>query len=73
MLITAVYGLYSGKVATGELRGSEHTPFWEEGGRGKYANKPILIIGGSSAVGQQGIFPFCGIIAAHQYSLARRL
>ncbi|EKM51409.1 uncharacterized protein PHACADRAFT_263510 [Phanerochaete carnosa HHB-10118-sp] len=26
---------------------------WEKGGRGKYAGEPILVIGGSSAVGQQ--------------------
>lgn len=29
-------------------------PAWEKGGRGKYAGQPILVIGGSSAVGQQG-------------------
>ncbi|GJE89859.1 zinc-binding alcohol dehydrogenase family protein [Phanerochaete sordida] len=31
------------------------TPPWEEGGRGKYAGEPILIMGGASAIGQQAI------------------
>ncbi|KAI0783908.1 GroES-like protein [Irpex lacteus] len=54
-LATAAFGLYSGQIPTGELRGVELTPSWEEGGRGKYAGQPILIVGGSSAVGQQVI------------------
>ncbi|KAI0091079.1 GroES-like protein [Irpex rosettiformis] len=53
VLATAAFGLYSGKVTTGELRGAELTAPWEEGGRGKYAGQPIVIVGGSSAVGQQ--------------------
>ncbi|GJE89860.1 zinc-binding alcohol dehydrogenase family protein [Phanerochaete sordida] len=31
------------------------TPPWEEGGRGKYAGEPILVIGGASGLGQQAI------------------
>ncbi|KAI0783889.1 GroES-like protein [Irpex lacteus] len=53
--ITAVYGFYSGKVSTGDLLGAELTAPWEEGGRGKYAGQPIVIVGGSSGVGQQAI------------------
>ena len=30
------------------------TPFWEEGGLGKYAGKPIFVAGGSASVGQYG-------------------
>ena len=35
------------------------TPFdapWTDGGRGKYAGKPALILGGASSVGQYGAF-----------------
>ncbi|KAI0091061.1 medium-chain dehydrogenase/reductase like protein [Irpex rosettiformis] len=55
VFITAAFGLYNGQTATGELRGAGLTPPWEEGGRSKYAGTPILIIGGSSSVGQQVI------------------
>ncbi|KAF8554453.1 GroES-like protein [Imleria badia] len=41
---TAAVGLYSGQLGAGL------TPPWAEGGRGKYARKPILIMGGSSSV-----------------------
>ena len=34
--------------------GAGLTPPWEEGGRGKYADQPILILGGSTAIGQPG-------------------
>ena len=54
-VVTAVFGLYSGRIASGELRGAELTAPWENGGRGKYAGQPIVIVGGSSAVGQQGL------------------
>ncbi|KAF8843795.1 GroES-like protein [Paxillus ammoniavirescens] len=42
---TAAVGLYS------EQLGAGLTPSWVEGGQGKYSGKPILIMGGSSAVG----------------------
>ncbi|EKM58626.1 uncharacterized protein PHACADRAFT_207435 [Phanerochaete carnosa HHB-10118-sp] len=48
---TASLGLYSHN----EADGIALTAPWEEGGRGKYTGEPILIIGGSSAVGQQAI------------------
>ncbi|KAI0091059.1 medium-chain dehydrogenase/reductase like protein [Irpex rosettiformis] len=51
----AAFGLYSGKISTGELRGAGLVPVWEEGGRGKYADQPFLVIGGSSSLGQQAI------------------
>lgn len=45
---TAAVGLYSDQLGAGL------TPPWEEGGQGKYAGKPILIMGGSSSVGMYG-------------------
>jgi NADPH:quinone reductase-like Zn-dependent oxidoreductase len=53
-LATAAFGLYSRRVSPPECGGAALTPPWVEGGRNKYANQPILVIGGSSAVGQQG-------------------
>ncbi len=53
-LTAAAFGLYGGITTTGELRGAELTPVWEANGRGKYSGQPIVVIGGSSAVGQQG-------------------
>ncbi|KAI0783925.1 medium-chain dehydrogenase/reductase like protein [Irpex lacteus] len=55
VLGTAAPGLYSSKVPTGEIRGAGLTPPWVEGGRGKYAGTPILVVGGSASVGQQVI------------------
>ncbi|CAL1717314.1 unnamed protein product [Somion occarium] len=55
-LTTAVNGLYSSVafVAGGIQRGGANlTPFWKEGGRGKYAAQPIVILGGSSSVAIQ--------------------
>ncbi|KAI0696944.1 medium-chain dehydrogenase/reductase like protein [Cytidiella melzeri] len=51
---TAAYGLYSTRPSGGERGGAGLTPAWQEGGRGKYTGQPILVIGGSSAVGQAG-------------------
>ena len=48
VLATAALGLYSEKKS-----GAGLTAPWE-GGRDKYAGQPILIIGGSSSVGQIG-------------------
>ena len=50
-LATAAFGLYS---SPAQRLGAGLTPSWEESGRGKYAGQPILLVGGSSAVGQQG-------------------
>ncbi|KAA1476194.1 GroES-like protein [Dentipellis sp. KUC8613] len=46
---TAAVGLYAPKSKRG---GAGLTPFWEEGGKGKYASEPIVVLGGSSCVGQ---------------------
>jgi len=46
---TAGIGLYGPRQADG---GAGLVAPWKEGGRGKYANQPILIIGGSTTVGQ---------------------
>ncbi|KAI0783887.1 GroES-like protein [Irpex lacteus] len=34
-------------------RGAQLTPFWEEGGRGKYSSQPLLIIGGALVSARQ--------------------
>ncbi|EPQ54186.1 GroES-like protein [Gloeophyllum trabeum ATCC 11539] len=51
---TAAMGLYApiNDTAPG---GAGLTAPWEAGGRGKYAGKPILVLGGSSSVGQMVI------------------
>ncbi|KAI0342613.1 GroES-like protein [Trametopsis cervina] len=54
-LATASFGLYSPPKPIPDHGGAGFTPHWEEGGRGKYAGQPILILGGSSAVGQHTI------------------
>lgn len=47
-------------VAAGLFHGAEMSnsvglyPPWEDGGRGKYAGEPILILGGATSVGQYG-------------------
>ncbi|KAI0359568.1 GroES-like protein [Trametes cingulata] len=51
-LATAVLPLYNHKEGAASVR---LTPPWEEGGRGKYAGKPIFILGGASSVGQYAI------------------
>jgi len=52
-LVTAIVGFYQAKYPVGG--GAALTPFWKDGGRGKYAGQPVLIYGGSSAVGQYAI------------------
>ncbi|OCH83815.1 NAD(P)-binding protein, partial [Obba rivulosa] len=46
---TAAQGLVTHDIT---LDGVELYPPWKEGGRGKYAGKPIIIFGGSSCVGK---------------------
>ncbi|KAI0033328.1 GroES-like protein [Vararia minispora EC-137] len=56
-LATSAVGLYhtiSESGLDGPMGGIELTPPWE-GGTGKYAGQPILILGGSSSVGQLAI------------------
>ncbi|CAL1717235.1 unnamed protein product [Somion occarium] len=54
-LLTAINGLYAGAAPSVDKAGAGLTPFWREGGRGKYAGQPILIFAGSSSVGQYAI------------------
>lgn len=49
---TAAIGFYAPRQFEG---GADLVAPWREGGRGKYANQPILVIGGSSTVGQAGM------------------
>ncbi|KAJ3552134.1 hypothetical protein NM688_g4314 [Phlebia brevispora] len=46
---TAAFGLY---VKADTRSGAGLTPPWEEGGLGKYSGQPIVILGGSSSIGQ---------------------
>ncbi|KAI0363946.1 GroES-like protein [Pilatotrama ljubarskyi] len=48
-LVTAAFGLYNEGHADSS---AGLTPPWEEGGRGKYAGKPIFILGGATSIGQ---------------------
>ncbi|KAI0783922.1 medium-chain dehydrogenase/reductase like protein [Irpex lacteus] len=81
VLATAVFGLYSPKPVPPARGGIGLTPFWEEGGRGKYAGQPILVIGGSSAVGQQvlqvakhsGFSPIITTASKHNEALVKSL
>jgi NADPH:quinone reductase-like Zn-dependent oxidoreductase len=54
---TAAFGLYSARPTDNQRGGAALIPPWANGGRNKYAGEPILVIGGSSAVGQQGDHP----------------
>ncbi|KAI0283554.1 GroES-like protein [Russula brevipes] len=51
-LTTAAIGLYQKKQERG---GAELVAPWADGGRGKYAGKPIYITGGASSVGQYAL------------------
>jgi NADPH:quinone reductase-like Zn-dependent oxidoreductase len=53
-LTTAAAGLYQKKQERG---GADLVAPWADGGRGKYAGKPIYIPGGSGSVGQYGTNP----------------
>ncbi|KIP06232.1 hypothetical protein PHLGIDRAFT_24661 [Phlebiopsis gigantea 11061_1 CR5-6] len=50
---TAALALY--KEHTEPLIGAGLSPPWDEGGRGKYADQPIFVLGGSTSVGQHVI------------------
>ncbi|KAJ3538749.1 hypothetical protein NM688_g6476 [Phlebia brevispora] len=49
---TACLGLYCPPTNRG---GAGLTPPWEEGGHGKYAGQPILVLGGAAAIAQPAI------------------
>ncbi|EJF64050.1 GroES-like protein [Dichomitus squalens LYAD-421 SS1] len=48
-LVTASVGLYS------QPGGGQYVPPWAEGGKGKYASQPLVIIGGATVVGSAAI------------------
>ncbi|EMD40158.1 hypothetical protein CERSUDRAFT_46554 [Gelatoporia subvermispora B] len=50
-LSAAALGLFSHYAPSGSAK---LYPPWEEGGRGKYVNQPIVILGGASSVGHYG-------------------
>ncbi|THH20823.1 hypothetical protein EUX98_g8508 [Antrodiella citrinella] len=74
----AAIGLYGPKIA---LDGVALTPPWEASGRGKYADQPILILGGSSDVGQatiqlakvSGFSPIMTTVSSHNNGLVTSL
>ncbi|KZT00564.1 GroES-like protein [Laetiporus sulphureus 93-53] len=51
-LATAAVGLFQHNAKSGSVG---LYPPWEEGGEGKYSGKPIVVLGGSSSVGQYAI------------------
>ena len=53
---TAAFPLYN---ESKEAPSAHLLPPWQAGGRGKYAGKPFLVFGGSSAVGQFGTHEVC--------------
>ncbi|TCD60172.1 hypothetical protein EIP91_010619 [Steccherinum ochraceum] len=75
---TATIGLYAPR---SKLGGAALTAPWEEGGAGKYADQPILIIGGSSAVGQaviqfaklSGLYPIITTVSPSNNKLVTSL
>ncbi|EGO00283.1 hypothetical protein SERLA73DRAFT_180782 [Serpula lacrymans var. lacrymans S7.3] len=75
-LTTAVDALYSPKP-----HGLAFTPPWEEGGRGKYTGKSIVVLGGASAVGQfviqvarlSGFSPIIATASLHNTTLLTSL
>ncbi|CAL1717316.1 unnamed protein product [Somion occarium] len=75
---TATVGLYG---SDWERGGAGLTPFWYPEGQDKYAGQPILIIGGSSSVGQyasqlaklSGFSPVITTVSPQNYGLAKAL
>ena len=55
-IATSAFPLYNQDPTAASVR---LTAPWLEGGRGKYAGKPFLVFGGSSAVGQFGTHGVC--------------
>lgn len=53
-LATAAFGLILPFDPKGR-GGAGIKPFWEDGAKDAYKNKPMVVLGGSSAVGQFGI------------------
>ena len=64
-LDTAALALYSrDEVAISQFSVGLYPP-WEEGGRGKYSGKPIVVLGGASSVGQSGMPPHTRMSKRH--------
>jgi NADPH:quinone reductase-like Zn-dependent oxidoreductase len=52
---TSFLGLYGPKSKSDERGGGAAlTPFYEEAGKGKYAGKPMVVLGGATSMGQYG-------------------
>ncbi|KAL5504375.1 hypothetical protein ACEPAH_8449 [Sanghuangporus vaninii] len=78
-LVTAAAGLY-GHVYYPE-GATKYKPAWEEGGEGLYRGKPILVIGGSTSVGQyviqlaklSGFSPIIATASLHNADLLKSI
>jgi NADPH:quinone reductase-like Zn-dependent oxidoreductase len=53
-IATSFLGLY-GPRSDKRGGGAALTPFYEEAGKGKYAGKPMVVLGGATSMGQYGI------------------
>ncbi|KAI0328526.1 GroES-like protein [Cubamyces sp. BRFM 1775] len=77
-LVTAAFPLYN---QVEEAPSAKLTAPWEEGGRGKYASKPIFVLGGSSSIGQyviqlarlSGFAPIITTASLHNADLLKSL
>ncbi|EPT05495.1 hypothetical protein FOMPIDRAFT_83158 [Fomitopsis schrenkii] len=81
-LDTGALGLFTPYIHPGRNFGTVGlTAPWEEGGRGKYAGKPIVVLGGASSVGQytiqlaklSGFSPIITTASLHNTDLLRSL
>jgi NADPH:quinone reductase-like Zn-dependent oxidoreductase len=52
-IATSFIGLYAPK-SDKQGGGAGLTPFYEEHGKGRYAGKPIVVLGGATSMGQYG-------------------
>jgi NADPH:quinone reductase-like Zn-dependent oxidoreductase len=53
-MVTAAFGLTLPYDSKAKLGGAGLKPFWEDGAKGCYKGRPIVVLGGSSSVGQFG-------------------
>jgi len=79
-ITTAVTGLFNQDKDAAKLSAGLCPP-WEEGGRGKYAGRPLVVVGASSSTGQNfiqvaklaGFSPIIATASAHNHEFIRSL
>jgi len=77
-IAAAAAGLYQDRPKGGP---EQLTPPWDEGGKGKYSGRPIVVFGGSSSVGQyviqlaklSGFSPIIATSSTHSFPLLKSL